>query len=62
MNRDENQQPEAEASGGPFFEFFDVAHEVTDEERNRPRYGRPVRKPTNGQPEAPKEDKDDGNF
>jgi hypothetical protein len=25
--------------------FFDPAHEVTEEERNRPRYGRPVRTP-----------------
>jgi hypothetical protein len=25
--------------------FVDAAHAVTEEERNRPRYGRPVRKP-----------------
>jgi hypothetical protein len=38
-------EPDAVSSGGPIFEFVDEAHEVTDEERNRPRYGRPVRNP-----------------
>ncbi|MBA4062176.1 MAG: hypothetical protein C0501_00395 [Isosphaera sp.] len=28
---------------GPLYEFVDEAHEVTEEEQNRPRYGRPVR-------------------
>jgi hypothetical protein len=41
-------------SGGQLFEFVDEAHEVTDEERNRPRYGRPVRKPDAAQGEPPK--------
>ena len=26
-------------NGGQLFEFFDAAQEVTEEERNRPRYG-----------------------
>ena len=43
-----------ETSGGPpLFEFVDAAHEVTEEERNRPRYGRPVRKPATPAPDAP---------
>lgn len=41
----QNDQPD-EVTGGPLLvEFVDAAHEVTEEERNRPRYGRPVRKP-----------------
>jgi len=59
MNRNENQQPEAEASGGPFFEFFDVAHEITEEERNRPRYGRPPRAPSE---KKPKQSDAEGNW
>jgi hypothetical protein len=39
------QQPDDNPSGGQLFEFFDEAHEPTEEERNRPRYGRPTRKP-----------------
>lgn len=31
-------------------EFVDPPHEMTDEERNRPQYGRPVRKPKPDQP------------
>lgn len=38
----------------PVQSFVDVAHPVTDEERNRPRYGRPTRKPSSEQtPETP---------
>ena len=41
-----NQHPQPDnPSGGQLFEFVDEAHEVTDEEHNRPRYGRPVHKP-----------------
>ena len=36
---------------GPLQEFVDEAHEVTEEERTRPRYGRPQRSPA--QPEPP---------
>lgn len=51
-----DEPPRAELTeGGPLFEFVDEAHEVTEEERNRPRYGRPVRnKPEASQPEPPK--------
>jgi hypothetical protein len=38
----------------PLQEFVDEAHEVTEEERNRPRYGRPERKPEVTEPEQPK--------
>lgn len=48
-------KPDDRPSGGQLFEFVDEAHEVTDEERNRPRYGRPVRKPATAQPELPKD-------
>ena len=40
---------------GTLYEFFDEAHEVTEEERNRPRYGRPLRKPEVTQPESKQE-------
>jgi hypothetical protein len=46
MSRNQSDQPDDSTSGGPLFEFVDKAHEVTEEERNRPRYGRPVRAPT----------------
>lgn len=38
----------------PVQSFVDPPHEVTEEERNRPRHGRPVRKPKNGQSEPMK--------
>ncbi len=38
----------------PLQEFIDPPHEVTDEERNRPRYGRPQRKPQAMPAEPPK--------
>lgn len=51
---DQPQQSGDETSGGQLFEFVDHAHEVTEEERNRPRYGRPQRKPQpQSQPEPP---------
>ena len=56
MPQDQARQPDDRTSGCQLFDFVDEAHEVTEEERNRPRYGRPVRKPTNGQPEPPKGD------
>lgn len=37
------------------YEFVDEAHSVTEEERNRPRYGRPKRKPEVTQPETKSE-------
>jgi hypothetical protein len=37
--------------GPPLFEFVDEAHEVTEEERKRPRFGRPIRS-QNHQPES----------
>jgi hypothetical protein len=40
----------------PLQVFVDPAHEVTEEERNRPRYGRPPRKPA---PETPSQPKDE---
>jgi hypothetical protein len=48
------QRPDDNPSGGQLFEFVDEAHEVTDEERNRPRYGRPARKPDGAPTEPPK--------
>ena len=54
MTQDQPHQPDDATSGGQLFEFVDEAHEVTEEERNRPRYGRPVRQPANGPPEAAK--------
>lgn len=47
---------DATTSGGLLFEFVDAAHEVTEEERTRPRYGRPPRKPTTNTPAPPKDD------
>lgn len=41
----QNDQPDEVTTGGMLVEFVDAAHEVTEEERNRPRYGRPPRKP-----------------
>jgi hypothetical protein len=40
----------------PLQEFVDPAHEVTEEERNRPRYGRPARKPATEPAGQPKQD------
>lgn len=54
MSQNQSSQPDGVTGGPPLFEFVDEAHEVTDEERNRPQYGRPVRKPANGQAEPPK--------
>lgn len=54
MAQHQSHQPDYGTSGGQLFEFVDEAHEVTDEERNRPQYGRPVRKPLNPQPEPSK--------
>lgn len=48
-------------SGSQLVEFVDKAHEVTEEERNRPRRGRPVRRssaeqtPPGGDEPAPRE-------
>ena len=53
MTPTRSQQPDDNPSGGPLFEFVDVAHPVTDEERNRPRYGRPQRKPEAAKPPSP---------
>ncbi len=47
------EKSDGDTSGGMLFEFVDAAHEVTEEERNRPRYGRPVRKPIETAPDAP---------
>ena len=40
----------------PLQEFVDLAHEVTEEERNRPRYGRPTCKTVTEPTEQPKPD------
>ena len=48
----QNDQPDEVTSGGLLVEFVDPGHEVTEEERYRPRYGRPVRKPHDA-PAAP---------
>jgi hypothetical protein len=39
---------------GKTYSFVDEAHPVTEEERARPRYGRPQRKPEATPPEPPK--------
>jgi hypothetical protein len=43
----ENKPPHASEAffDGELVFFVDPPHEVTEEERNRPRYGRPVRRP-----------------
>lgn len=46
-------QRSGDTSGGELYEFVDHAHEVTEEERNRPRYGRPERKPQQPTPPEP---------
>jgi hypothetical protein len=33
--------------------FVDSPHPVTDEDRQRPQYGRPVRRPPNGEDKTP---------
>ena len=50
-----NQPDDSEAitSGGQLVEFVDPAHEVTEEERNRPRYGRPKRPADSETPPQP---------
>ena len=55
-----NPQHSEDARGDVIlYEFVDQAHPVTEEERNRPRYGRPDRKanqstePPKADPEAP---------
>ena len=40
----------------PVQSFVDPPHEVTEEERNRPRYGRPIRKSTIGRSPSPNVD------
>lgn len=52
MSAQPSDEVNGTTSGPPLFEFVDPPHEVTDEERNRPRYGRPVRKPS-AEPPAP---------
>ncbi len=48
---DEPREPEAELAGPALQSFVDAAHPVTDEERNRPRLGRPEQFVTaSGQP------------
>jgi hypothetical protein len=49
----QSHQDDGSTSGGQLFEFVDEAHEVTDEERTRPRYGRPNPKPQQLTPPAP---------
>jgi hypothetical protein len=49
MPSNQPDKSEAITSGGQLVEFVDPAHEVTEEERNRPRYGRPKR-PTDSEP------------
>lgn len=45
MPQDQPRQPDERTSGCQLFEFVDEAHDVTEEERNRLRVGRPVRRP-----------------
>lgn len=54
QNRPQHSDDSVMKGATPVQEFVDKAHEVTEEERNRPRNGRPVRKPEATQPEPPK--------
>ena len=54
MSQNQSSHSDGVTGGPPLFEFVDEAHEVTDEERNRPQYGRPVHKPADGQVEPSK--------
>ena len=56
MSQSQTREPDDSPGGGQLFEFVDEAHEVTDEERNRPQFGRPVRKPADEPPDSPKPD------
>ena len=61
MSQNQPSPSDGEFFKGVIYEFVDEAHPVTEEERNRPRYGRPQRKPQPTEPPKTESETPPGN-